>query len=353
MHKGSRKLNDKKRNLKRLKQRKRRTYPRQVYGRCYGHSLAREQLTIYDIEPVPPKDETPYQEQYARFLLTERGLKPASVKNNINALRQFIRFLQQEYGIKTFQPQAVTTSHIRRYLAYLKNQRGNSPSTRNTKLAALGSYYNFLESCGYQDEDDNPLQLISRAKVPKRLPVYLTLEEAKKLLESATAGPTPCQDNAILRVLLQTGLRASELTALRVCDVDLPQKCLLIQGKDNRQRLVPLTENTAAALQAYLELRTPVQDPAEAVFLNSSESPLRSPALNSWFKKLCSRAGVTKPGLTVRNLRHTCLTLLLQEGAPLMSLKELAGHKTVRTTQRYLHVTQNQLRKAMEKHPLG
>lgn len=159
---------------------------------------------------------------------------------------------------------------------------------------------------------------------------------------------------AILRVMIQAGLRVSELVRLRIADLDLGEKELKINGKGEKQRLVPLTKNTVTALKEHLVLRR-LDSFAnyQELFLNDKKCPFQIPQLNEWFKQLCAAAGVQKPGLTVRNLRHTCLTLLLHEGAELPALKKLAGHKSLRTTQRYLRVTQNQLREAIKKHPLG
>jgi len=313
---------------------------------------AREQLSIYDIQIK--REDFPWQEQYERYLLQERCLVPITVKGHIHVLRQFFRFLQQQYSMQTFRAAEVTPDHIRRYLAYLKNERQNSASSRNSKLGILKSYYTFLEYYEYQEEGQNPLLYIRRARVPSRLPVYLTQEEAEKILAAAAHSSHPQRDMAILRVMLQTGLRAGELLRLRLCDLDLTDKTLRINGKGSKQRLVPLTKNTMLALQDYLAVRHPgAEGEAQVLFLNDKNKPWEGPELNKCFQELCSVADIQKTGLTVRNLRHTCLTLLLQNGAKLPALKKLAGHSNLSSTQRYIHVTQNQLREAIKKHPLG
>jgi len=253
----------------------------------------------------------------------------------------------------SFEPTLITPGHIRRYLAYLKNERGNSPATRNGHLAALGSYYLFLVCHGYIEAEDNPTLLIRRARVPRRLPIFLTGEEAQALLRIAAGGAQPERNLALLRVMLQTGLRVGELLSLRIGDLDFKERTLFVQGKGDRQRKVPLTHHTYLALKAYLEVRNPASPQISSLFLDGQGKPLTREELRNWFKKLCQEAGIDKPGLSVRHLRHTCLTLLLHVGADLMALKKLAGHKTIRTTQVYTGVTQTQLREAMKKHPLG
>jgi integrase/recombinase XerD len=309
----------------------------------------REQLVAYGPQI---SDEAPFREQYLQFMLTERGCKESTATNNLKLIRQFARFLKQEYNTDPFEPTEVTPRHIRRYLTYLKSERGNSASTRNTKLAALGSYYLFLECYEYIEEEDNPTLFIKRSRVPRRLPVFLTVDEAKELLIASSGVAEPERNLAIMRIMIQAGLRVQEIINLCMDDVDLKEGTLLIDGKGNRQRLVPLTSNTRTALRKYLQVRCSGSPLTKSLFLNLYGEPLDGKELYYLFKDLCEIAGINKPGLSIRHLRHTCLTLLLKEGADLMALKKLAGHATLKTTQLYLHVTQGQLRDAMKKHPL-
>lgn len=310
----------------------------------------KEQLTGYHRQTA---HDIPCKEKYLRFMFTERGLATGTIENNLMRLKQFIRFMQNEFGMEVFDPIQILPSHIRRYLFYLKNERGNSPGTRNGKLAALGSYYNFLECYELIEEEHNPTRLVRKARVPSRLPVYLTLEEAKELLDVAAASSQPERDIALLRVALQTGLRVGELVSLRVSDINFKERTLFVQGKGNRERMVPLTVNTCEALHDYLKVRKPYLPQVRALFLNQCGSGMTGELLNSTFRHLCQGAGLQKKGLSSRNLRHTCLTLLMQAGADLRAIQKLAGHKSLRSTQIYLHVSQKQLKDAMKKHPLG
>lgn len=325
------------------KQKQNLAWKRQIY--------AREQISPYGVTIT--RNDFPQQEQYIQYMISECDLKPSTAKIKISTLNQFIRFTQNQYNMETFDPAQITPIQIRTYLVYLKNERQNGPATRNNKLTDLTHYYNFLEFTDYLDEEQNPMHHIRRARLPRRLPIYLTQEEAKKILAVASTTPHADRSLAILRVFLQTGLRVSELTNLTIQDFDLTERTLLINGKGDKQRLVPLTSNTTLALQTYLKGRPHTDVAQQPLFLNDRGQPYNTPSLNQWFKQICAAAGVEKPGLTIRNLRHTCLTLLLQEGADLNSLRELAGHAKLSTTRIYIHVTQNQLRQAIKKHPLG
>lgn len=180
----------------------------------------------------------------------------------------------------------------------------------------------------------------------------MKFEEAEALLKAAAAGTHSERDVAILRLMLQTGIRVGEVIRLRVKDVNFEDRTLFIQGKRKQERLVPLTDNTCDAIKNYLAVREPASSQIEELFLNKIKTPLRQGTLYTFFKRLCREAEVHKPNLSACHLRHTCMTLLLQEGADLMALKKLAGHKSVRTTQIYLNVSQKLLREAMKKHPL-
>lgn len=262
---------------------------RNVMARRYRRRLyVREQLTGYYQEVA---QDIPYRDKYLQFMLTERGCEPSSAEKNLYLLRQFAHFLQQEYGLASFEPTAITPGHIRRYLVYLKNELGNSANTRNAKLAALGSYYFFLEYYEYIEECKDPTLLIRRARVPRRLPIHLTLDEAEYLLAAAAAGTHPERDIAILRVMMQTGVRVGELIRLRVQDLDFMERTLFIKGKGNRERLVALTKNTCSALKLYLEVRLPASSQIDTLFLNQLNMPLRQGVCIFFFTNFAGRPG--------------------------------------------------------------
>jgi integrase/recombinase XerC len=285
-------------------------------------------------------------------MVTERNCKPATAKCNLDMIKEFYLFLKLEYGLDRFDPLLIEPSHVRRYLVYLNNELNNSPVTRNRKLSALGSYYLFMECFEYIEEDLNPTLLIRRAKATRSLPVFLNLEEAQSILRVSSFGLYGERNLAIMRLMLQTAIRVEELVKLTISDLDLEERILKVDGKGGHERLVPLTNNTCNALKDYLQAQKYTLPGVNALFLNKRGEPLTTRELYFMFNELCQLAGINKPGLSVRHLRHTGLTLMLQAGADLMALKKLAGHKTLRTTQRYLGVSQNKLREAMKKHPL-
>lgn len=258
---------------------------------------------------------------------------------------------QNKYGLEPFDPIIVEPRHIRRYLVYLNKERNNTPETRNRKLSALGSYYFFLECLEYIEEDENPTHFVRKAKVSRPLPIFLTLEEAQSILRASSFGVNGERNLAIMRLMLQTGIRIEELVKLTKADLDLKEKTLKVSGKGGYERLIPLTNNTCIALKNYLNKQKFILPGNDSLFISRRGKPLTAKELYMLFNELCLQAGIEKPGLSVRHLRHTGLTLMLQAGADIMALKKLAGHKSLRTTQRYLGISQNQLREAMRACP--
>lgn len=308
----------------------------------------REQLTGYG--PAADQD-IPYSDQYTQFMVTERNCKPATAKNNLKMVKDFSRFLKLEYDLDRFDPLSIEPSHVRRYLIHLKKDRENSTGTRNSKLSSLKSYYFFLECFEYIEEYQNPTLLIRKSRDHRRLPVVLNLEEIEALLKVSSYGRQGQRNLAILRLMLQAALRVEEVIRLQVFDVDIFKQTLLVQGKGDKERMVPLTDNTCKALKQYFEVRQPSDPKDLSLFLNIWGEPLNGRELYLIFKELCQQAGLERPGLSVRHLRHTSLTLLLNSGADILALKKLAGHKTLKSTQLYLRISQTQLREAMKKHP--
>lgn len=293
----------------------------------------------------------PFEKKYMDYLLVESGLEEETAHGYRRELTKFWMWL--EHGGLELAPEQVEIRHIRRYLSYLKNELGNSPVTRNGKLSALKSYFNFLVIIEVIEEEENPLKYIRRAKEAERLPVYLTLEEAEALLEASSVNSmNPERDYAIMRFFLQTGCRLGELVKVKFYDVDLEEKSALIRGKGRRERLLPLTPNTCRAIAEYLPLRKPAGEEVEELFLSNRGRGLSSAAVSRIFKRACKQAGLLNPKLSVMKLRHTCLTILLNEGVDLVVLRDIAGHKKLSTTRIYTHITQKKLKEAVKKHPL-
>ena len=297
----------------------------------------------------------PYQQEYKDYLEIECGYQPRTIVGYLEDLRVFFRFLHEYHfpATQEVDPTRVNQEHLRAFLAYLEEERSNSPYARNRKLASIKNYYKFLVLHGWMDKKDNPSRRLRKAKVPHKLPVVLSLDEAEALLKASRKSFLPYRDHAMLRLFLQTGLRLDELLQLENEDINLQERYVIVRGKGDKERMLPLTQATATALAEHLERRLPPYPPSEKVFINHRGKPLTWRGVQRIFDRLCEDAGVVRPGLSPHKLRHTCLTLLLREGVDLMTLKELAGHEDIGSTEIYAHVDLSDVRKTVEKHPLG
>lgn len=286
---------------------------------------------------------------FLNYLEVEKGFSPGTVAGYRTDLLVFFRFLQEVAEEKPQKLQEIEKKHLRAFLAYLKRERNNGPAAMNRKIAALSSFCKFL----LQEEslEKDPTEGLTRVKGEKKLPQYLSEKEARELL--ATVKKTskfPERDYAIFLLFLQTGCRLSELAELTLENLDLEEGKVRFLGKGGKERIVPLLDETRAALCQWLGKRG-VGKPGDRVFLNRYGNPLGKRGIQQNLRRFLERGGIYRPGLSVHKLRHTCLTLLLKSGVNLKVLKEIAGHTTISTTEIYTHVTGEEISDSLKKHP--
>ncbi|EEG77469.1 tyrosine-type recombinase/integrase [Dethiobacter alkaliphilus] len=294
----------------------------------------------------------PYQQEFTDYLEIERGLSDGTVEGYRRDLNIFTQLMVREFFPQGMILDQLETKHVRRFLVYLKKERSNDAGTRNRKLASLRSYFSFLEIQGYVES--NPVQQLKNVKTAKLLPVFLTKDESDRLINAARMhNKPPYRDYAMMRVLLQTGCRLDEMVSLNLDSLNLEDRYMRIIGKGNKERMIPLTDKTCAALAEYLAGRLPEDKNEQAVFLNQRGRRISHRGVQLIFNQTCKEAGLNKERLTVHKLRHTCFTMLLNAGVDLPTIKDIAGHENISSTEIYVHVTQREIRSAMAKHPLG
>ncbi len=296
----------------------------------------------------------PYQQEYIDYLEVECNMSAATVEAYLLDLRLFVRFLER-YFPSEIKVEKVEALQIREFLLYLARERGCQTRARNRKLASVKSYFAFLKVSSYLGSGKNPAAKVRFAKEPQTLPIYLTKEEAETLIKASRYDTTlPYRDYALVRLFLSTGIRLSELVALEVSDIDFSEACIKVRrGKGRKERIAPLSDKACAALKEYLEKRMPAKASERRLFLNHRGAPITGRGVEMIVERICKRAGVMKPHLSVHKLRHTCMTLLLREGVDLITIKELAGHSSIDSTEIYVHVDLRGIEEAMRKHPLG
>lgn len=297
------------------------------------------------------REKFPFEQEYVDYLEIELGLSGRTIGSYCQVIRFFVRFLKEKWFAEELDVTEIEEKHIRNYLAYLKKERLNSPRSRNSHLVALRSYFGYLEIQGCMMNKKNPTRRLKNVKFAKKLPVFLNLDEAKAILAAAKGSPHSKRDFAIMKLFLQTGCRLSELLQLEISQINLKEKHVRFLGKGSKERIVPLTDSTCQAIMDYLAVRPPAALNSKQVFLSVYGWPISASNVYSLFESICIRAGIQQENVSIHTLRHTCFTLLLKAGVDIATIKEIAGHEDINTTSIYLHVTQNEVRTAMEKHP--
>lgn len=285
---------------------------------------------------------------FLSHLSVERGLSPNTLLAYGSDLQEIAQYFR-ELGISGFDE--VNRDHILGYLRWL----GDSISERSKarKVAALRSLFKYLERAG--KVPSNPAARVRFPKFPSGLPKVLSGKEVESLLEAPDpATPLGKRDRAILEVFYATGLRVSELTELILHQVHLTEGYIVVRGKGDKERLVPVGEWASEALSEYLREGRPAllkRASSHQVFLNHRAGKLTRQGVWKIIKGYAIRAGI-RQNLTPHMLRHSFATHLLENGADLRSLQSMLGHSNISTTQIYTHVARVRLKEIHQKyHP--
>lgn len=283
--------------------------------------------------------------EFLASLTHERRASPHTVRAYQHNLEEFAAFVEGNSG-RPPSPADLDMPQVRGYLASLFGQ--NESSTISRKLSSLRSFGAFLVRKGARM--DNPAKLVAMPKQASILPRFLSVDEASNMME-APAGETAAglRDRAILEVLYGSGVRVSELCGLDIEDLELTQGTARIRhAKGGKERIVPLGRTCVAVLQGYLQQRpglrhprTRLQDP-RALFLNQRGGRLSTRSVARLVQR-CSVEVGTRTSVSPHALRHSCATHMLDGGADLRTIQEILGHASLRTTQRYTHVSMDHL----------
>jgi site-specific recombinase XerD len=289
-------------------------------------------------------------EEFLTYLAVERNSAKLTVDSYRSDARMFLKFLD-EAGV-THEVEAVTKQVLRQYIVWLR-ERGLQPATVARRIHSLRSLWNYLWDCEYAET--NPFRKLRLPKQSRRLPVYLSEDECRRLIAGAAQQASvflACRDAALLSFLLFTGARRSEVLNLAWADVDLEQRTVrFVAAKGDKTRVLPLAEDAAEALAAWREVR-PACD-HQCVFTTQWGARLGRRGLMSALRRAMATGGVDRPGTTPHKLRHSFARLLLKNGADLNCLQRMLGHTRLDTTGVYLAATAEDLREAMGRHPLS
>ncbi len=270
--------------------------------------------------------------------LKEKGYSSNTLSAYRNDLGQFFHYIGKK------ELAGIGLEAVRGFIASL--YRGRQAASIMRKVSTLKSFFRFLVR--KKVLEGSPLDSVSLPKVPKKVPRFLIVDEAFKLVDSPTrqASKESARDRAILELLYGSGLRVGELVRLRTDQVDLEEGWVKVIGKGRKERMVPLISSAKEALQRYLKgMDTNKRGNSLRLF------HLTERTVQRMVRRYGLKAGITKR-VTPHTLRHSYATHLLEGGADLRGIQELLGHSSLSTTQRYTHVSLKQLMEVYDKaHP--
>ena len=297
-----------------------------------------------------------YLDSFAEMLMAEKGLSQNSIDAYQRDLNSFFDSLTQS----STNINSVTAHNIKSYLQH-QTKKGISATTRARRLSALRSFFQFLLSENLIKTD--PTHMIERPKTQQSLPKNLTLAEVNKLFDAAykIEGNTGLRIQCLLELLYATGLRVSELVTLPLSCFNKDQFYIVVQGKGNKERLLPLTKTAYQTLEKYITIRdyfiSPNQKKTHNLWLfpdGKKGFPLSRQKFALILKSLSVDANIPSKKISPHIIRHAFATHLLQNGADLRSLQQILGHADISTTQIYTHIVEDHLKQTVKNfHPLS
>ncbi len=285
---------------------------------------------------------------FSNFLLLERGLSGNTLESYHTDVIHLLEFLEERELSLT----DVDTDALHQFLCTLRDL-GISPRSQARMLSGIRAFFRFLRLEGYTDTD--PCELLEAPRFGRTLPDILSVEDIDSMIAALDPekDETP-RNHAIIETLYGSGLRVSELVELRMSRVNLDEGYVIITGKGNKQRLVPLSPESIRLIREYLPIRERLKikpDSSDILFLNRRGGMMTRVMVFYVIRDSAAAAGIIKR-VSPHTLRHSFATHLLEGGANLRAIQEMLGHESISTTEIYIHLDRSRLRsELMEHHP--
>jgi integrase/recombinase XerD len=293
-------------------------------------------------------------ENFLEVLASEKGLAVNTRISYKNDILQFLVFLEKNKK----KINETTPIDIEKFTSKFTTQ-GLEKSTISRKMSALSHFFIFL-----LEENiikSNPIHELDLPKQIKKLPKILSVDQVEKLIKSSREDQSVngIRLNTMIEILYATGIRISELVEMKLSATYAEKNFLLIQGKGNKERLVPISENTEDKIKDYLKIRNEfINNDTDSKWLfpskQSSKGHITRQRFNQLLQTLCERVNLNNIRISPHKLRHAFATHLLANGVDLRSLQQMLGHADISTTQIYTHVLKDRLKKLVsDNHPLS
>ena len=312
--------------------------------------------------------EMPYiVKQYITYQRNVKGRAAKTLNEYCLDLRTFFRFMKKhkmlvsdsvpfdEIRIIDIDEEfikSISNFDIYEFMNYSADERNNIASTRQRKTSAIKGFFKYL-TVHEGLIKENPAENLSAPKKRKSLPKFLTLEQSLELLK-AVEGPNKERDYCILTILLNCGLRLSELVGINYTSIIRNNNTLRVVGKGNKERIVYLNESCLTAVDEYIKVRPKdaVKD-KNALFLSNRLTRISPKTVQHLVYFYLEKIGLSGAGYSVHKLRHTAATLMHQNGVDIRVLQDILGHENLGTTEIYTHIVNKQMEEAVNKNPLS
>ena len=324
-----------------------------------------------------PRDKNPeYLNSFLDYSITILNKSPNSVKEYNYDIANFLKFMMihfkltnetdyEQIDITKFSEQdlkKITLSDIHSYVSHLAIDNKSKATTRARKISTIRIFFKYL-SQKTNILEVNPAQNLETPKLEKRMPKYLSLDDSKKLLNAADNQDNRNykRDYAITTLFLNCGMRLSELVGINMNDIDFNECKMTVIGKGNKERTIYLNKSCMVAINDYISSRPPQslikrdsKNSEKALFLSEQKKRISNRTVQAIINKELQQAGLDSKNLSVHKLRHTAATLMYQYGnVDIRALQELLGHQSISITEIYTHVSDDQVRNAVESNPLA
>ncbi|MDR2585450.1 MAG: site-specific tyrosine recombinase XerD [Prevotellaceae bacterium] len=288
--------------------------------------------------------------EFLTYLRLERGLAKHTLtayKSDLDKFCSFLRLIGKEVG-----PEYANGDDLAAFIGSI-HQEGISERSQARILSSLRAYYKYLRMDGQIESD--PTDAIDSPKIGHYLPVVLSVNEIKAILDSIDlSNPQGHRNRAILEVMYGCGLRVSEVVSLRVSDLFFHDEFIRVRGKGSKQRLVPVGKQAIRTTELWMlqrRLMTVAKAGEDVVFLNRRGAPLTREMVFLIVKEQAKVAGITKK-ISPHTFRHSFASHLLENGADLRIIQQLLGHESILTTEIYTHIDAFKWQEAiLEYHP--
>lgn len=306
------------------------------------------------------------------YSITILNKSPNSIKEYNYDLSMFLKYMMihfkltdekelQNIDISNFSVETlkkIKLEDIHAFVSYLAVNNKSKPATRARKISSIRIFFKYLTQ-KQKILVENPAQYLETPKAEKRMPKYLSLEDSQKLLNVADHedNRNHQRDYAITTIFLNCGIRLSELVGINISSIDFSESKMNVIGKGNRERVIYLNKACVKAIGEYLSVRPQNHvktDSRDALFLSERRERISKRTVQQIIEKELRAAGLDTKKYSTHKLRHTAATLMYQYGnVDIRALQELLGHKSISTTEIYTHVSNDQVRNAVESNPLA